>query len=361
MKRSYLLAICLAFSLNIFSQEYLNLTTNSTNKNKNISHTGTITLGSLFSSLNDPWRLGEGRFLELYKPNSNVSLRVGNNYGKFSIAISGADGAFFPTAKKGNIVLRKQTTDKVIFSLNTTSNDGKHSFVFGDDVNRNTLNIFNNGRIGIGTSTPQETLHVNGSIRGNIGTGALRVKSSTGYLDLGSRNTSWAHIYTDRPKIIFNKDVYTTSNAFSSYNNDLVLKTSGTERFRVKKSNGFVGIGTTSPDAKLTVKGQIHCEEVLVDLEVPADYVFEKYYTGTSILKEDYTMPTLEEVEVYTKENHHLPNVPSAKIIQAEGLELKKMTNLLLQKIEELTLYTIEQEKRIKALEAKLHTSKKKK
>lgn len=126
-------------------------------------------------------------------------------------------------------------------------------------------------------------------------------------------------------------------------------------------SLGNVGIGTVNPDSKLTVKGDIHCEEVLVDLEVPADYVFQKYYTGSSSLKEDYTMPTLEEIETFTKENHHLPNVPSAKKIQEGGLQLKEMTNLLLQKIEELTLYTIEQEKRIKALEAQVQATKKKK
>ncbi len=122
---------------------------------------------------------------------------------------------------------------------------------------------------------------------------------------------------------------------------------------------GSVGIGTTNPDSKLTVKGKVHCQEVLVNLEVPADYVFEKYYTGASNLKENYTMPTLQEVEAYTKENHHLPNVPSAKTIQEEGLQLKEMTNLLLQKIEELTLYTIEQEKRIKRLEAQQNSSNK--
>lgn len=108
-----------------------------------------------------------------------------------------------------------------------------------------------------------------------------------------------------------------------------------------------VGIGTISPDEKLTVKGKIHAEEVRVDLSVPADYVFEKYYTGKSELKADYVMPTLEEVETFTKANNHLPNIPSAKEIQEEGLHLKEMTNLLLQKIEELTLYTIEQQKQL--------------
>ncbi len=128
-------------------------------------------------------------------------------------------------------------------------------------------------------------------------------------------------------------------------------------RVMILKRNKRVGIGSNNPDEKLTVKGTIHCEEVKVDLSVPADYVFEKYYTGESALKRDYVMPTLEEVEAYTKENNHLPEMPSAQEIKDNGLQLKEMTNLLLQKVEELTLYTIEQEKRIKALEAKLATA----
>tara|TARA_R110000751_G_scaffold233903_2_gene334907 strand:+ start:100119 stop:101123 length:1005 start_codon:yes stop_codon:yes gene_type:complete len=122
--------------------------------------------------------------------------------------------------------------------------------------------------------------------------------------------------------------------------------------------NGKVGIGTSNPDEKLTVKGKIHAEEVKVDLNVPPDYVFEKFYTGESTLKSDYQMPTLQEIEDFTKLNFHLPNVPSAEEIQKDGLKLSKMTAILLQKIEELTLYTIEQEKRIKILETKLESNK---
>ena len=118
--------------------------------------------------------------------------------------------------------------------------------------------------------------------------------------------------------------------------------------------DGKIGVGSRNPDEKLTVKGKIHAEEVRVDLNVPADYVFQKYYTGASLLKDTYKMPTLEEVAAFTKKNHHLPEIPSAAQIQKEGLHLKQMTNLLLQKIEELTIYTIEQEKRINALESKL-------
>ncbi|SFN74538.1 hypothetical protein SAMN05421738_1363, partial [Algoriella xinjiangensis] len=46
------------------------------------------------------------------------------------------------------------------------------------------------------------------------------------------------------------------------------------------QDNGRVGIGTSNPDEKLTVKGKIHAEEIIVDLAVPADYVFQKYFTG---------------------------------------------------------------------------------
>lgn len=127
------------------------------------------------------------------------------------------------------------------------------------------------------------------------------------------------------------------------------------EQFMVIKApDGLVGIGTNNPDEKLTVKGKIHAEEVKVDLSVPADYVFEKYFTGNSYLKPDYEMLSLSEVESFVKENKHLPSIPSAKEIQENGLYLGSMNNLLLQKIEELTLYIIEQNKRIEELEAKV-------
>jgi hypothetical protein len=124
-------------------------------------------------------------------------------------------------------------------------------------------------------------------------------------------------------------------------------------RFSINQ-NGNVGIGTANPSSHLTVNGKILCEEVEVIQDVTPDYVFQKYYTGNSILKDDYKMLSLEEIEAFTKANHHLPNVPSSEDIKENGLQLKEMTNILLEKIEELTLYTIEQEKRIKALEAKL-------
>ena len=75
-----------------------------------------------------------------------------------------------------------------------------------------------------------------------------------------------------------------------------------------------------------------------------ADDVFEK----------DYPLMGLNEVESFISKNGHLPGVPSAKEVQKEGIGLSNATETLLKKVEELTLYTIEQNKRIAQLESKL-------
>ena len=131
--------------------------------------------------------------------------------------------------------------------------------------------------------------------------------------------------------------------------------TTGLSQSRVRgihEKNGKIGIGTKTPDELLTVKGKIHTQEVLVDLNgaVAPDYVFEAYLDGTSTLKPEYTLPTLNDIAQYIEENHHLPGVPSAEQMNAEGISLKKMNLLLLEKIEELTIYTIEQQKEIETL-----------
>lgn len=107
---------------------------------------------------------------------------------------------------------------------------------------------------------------------------------------------------------------------------------------------GKVGIGTTTPDYELTVKGKIHTEEVKVDLSVPApDYVF----------KPEYDLKPLEEVQDHIDTHGHLPNIPSALEMETYGVELGRMEMKLLEKIEELTLYTLQQEKMIRELKHK--------
>ncbi len=110
-----------------------------------------------------------------------------------------------------------------------------------------------------------------------------------------------------------------------------------------------IGIGTSNfvdgtNTYRLSVKGKIRAEEIKV-YNTWADYVF----------KADYKLPNLKDVETYIKENGHLPNVPSAEEVTEKGLELGEMSKIQQEKIEELTLYIIAQNKRIEALEQKIN------
>ncbi|WP_143054010.1 hypothetical protein [Parapedobacter koreensis] len=97
--------------------------------------------------------------------------------------------------------------------------------------------------------------------------------------------------------------------------------------------SGNVGIGTRNPQAKLAVNGNILAKEVKVktDITVP-DYVFDP----------EYELSPLAEVEAYVKEHRHLPEIPPARDIEKDGLDLAEMNLLLLKKVEELTLHIIQ-------------------
>ncbi|MBN2776334.1 MAG: hypothetical protein JXR36_01750, partial [Bacteroidales bacterium] len=105
----------------------------------------------------------------------------------------------------------------------------------------------------------------------------------------------------------------------------------------------FGGIVKVGDKMKITQNGKIWAQEVKVALNDPyPDYVF----------KPDYDLISLEELEAFIKNNGHLPNVPSETIVlQNEGFELGAFCLILLEKIEELSLHAIQQEKRIRELE----------
>ena len=101
---------------------------------------------------------------------------------------------------------------------------------------------------------------------------------------------------------------------------------------------------TAFPDYKLYVQGGILATEVRVSSSSNwPDYVFSK----------DHQLTPLDEVEKYINENGHLSNTPSASTIKEQGINVSEMIRIQQEKIEELTLYIIEQNKRIKALESK--------
>jgi hypothetical protein len=108
--------------------------------------------------------------------------------------------------------------------------------------------------------------------------------------------------------------------------------------------NGNVGIGIF-PQYKLHVNGTVKATTYLADVNPHwPDYVFDS----------TYNLPALFDIEKYIHQNHHLPEVPSAEKVKKEGINLGDNQAVLLRKIEELTLYAIEQQKMIQELQAKM-------
>ncbi|RQO69380.1 hypothetical protein DBR43_14940 [Pedobacter sp. KBW06] len=112
----------------------------------------------------------------------------------------------------------------------------------------------------------------------------------------------------------------------------------------ISNEQGFYGIGTTSPTEMLSVKGKIRAQEIKVEGGIWPDYVFKK----------DYPLMTLTQIDSFIKLNNHLPNMPAAKEVEKNGLDLGEMNRKLLQKIEELTLHLIEKDKQIQKLEKRM-------
>lgn len=104
--------------------------------------------------------------------------------------------------------------------------------------------------------------------------------------------------------------------------------------------SGNVAIGTSTVPTgyKLAVDGHIRTREIRVDQDTWPDYVFN----------EDYELLSLEKIKAYIDEHGHLPNIPSASEVEQNGVEVGKMNRLLLEKIEELTLYLFYQDDAIK-------------
>jgi len=187
-----------------------------------------------------------------------------------------------------------------------------------------------NGNVGIGSTNPQVPLVISKNIS-ILGKAGIKIEN-TGVFPwfIGMNHDD----YDNNVFVITDNDQMNSGNPFFALN-----------------TNGTIGIGTLEVDDnyKLNVNGYILAEEVKIVENVPSsDFVFDDAYE---------VMP-IDRLEVYVKTNRHLPDVPSAEEFKEHGYEVGEMDDLLLRKIEELTLYLIAQQKEIDTLKARLDNPK---
>jgi hypothetical protein len=237
------------------------------------------------------------------------------------------------------------------------------------------------GNVGIGTTNPQTPLHVSSSSAndytvvpvGTLESNGFTVLYNNAYTNTGFVGPIWrtqrARGTGAAPAVVSSGDALGrwSSTGFdgSSFQEGALIsmnvgsRTSGMPgniqfwttpdtstdlAFRmIIDQNGNVGIGTSSPQHALHVAGTIGAEEVIVSA-TGADYVFQP----------DYRLSPLTEVASYIEQNHHLPGIPSAQEVQAQGVNLGDMQTKLLAKIEELTLHMIDLEQQNRELKDRI-------
>ncbi|WP_299464211.1 hypothetical protein [uncultured Microscilla sp.] len=202
--------------------------------------------------------------------------------------------------------------------------------------------LTNDGKLGIGTSSPAGKLHVNGNIRTQNGTdwSVFQTNENSKYSEIRFGDDS-----DDRFRIYFDHNTDPDREVASFL------------------ANGNVGIGINAPQAKLHVNGaskftgkltgtsadfsgHLKANQIILNIGSFPDYVFAPQYT---------LMP-LEQLEAYIQKHHHLPKVPAATQIIKEGMDVGQINVLLMEKVEELTLHTIAQHKQIKTQQQQIDT-----
>lgn len=188
--------------------------------------------------------------------------------------------------------------------------------------NSDKMKLSNAGNFGIGTISPSYPIHVKSTGAG----GHLAIETNSA----GEGDIQWFQGETINDNQRASLQLNATNGDFEAWVHD----TQWVKWLRVSRSTSNVGIGIEPGSVKLAVGGTIASEEVKVEINPGQgpDYVFE----------ESYQLRSLEETKQFISENKHLPEIPSAREMEQDGILLADMNMRLLKKIEELTLHQIE-------------------
>ncbi|MHA3044746.1 hypothetical protein JSO61_005335 [Riemerella anatipestifer] len=339
-----------------------------------------------------------------------IATKVTNNYGLFIGDViagtrpysiyTGAGAVRFGDLKgTGNRVVLadaegKLTTGSVSSGdLGLWTNDTANSAIkiknLSDGINErlegNNIFINDKGYVGVGTKSPERKLHLVGndnalgeillqSASNRIASPGVLSRKLRGTIENPEAVMENDHLITlgggayDGGKYNYNRGVIFVNASENwtdvAHGTNITFLTTlngsdtRSEAMRIE-NNGNVGIGTITPTEKLEVAGKVKASAFMGTngATLFPDYVFQKYYTGTSSLKADYSFKTLSQVENFVKANGHLPGYQSAEAIKKQGyidLMATQLTNV--EKIEELYLHSIEQDKALKAKDARIES-----
>ncbi|BAY24883.1 hypothetical protein NIES2100_46810 [Calothrix sp. NIES-2100] len=237
----------------------------------------TVKTGLIGSDENTDLSLQTGDATQIKVSHENGNVGIGVDKPEEKLHLNGAirgdqSGALRISSSTGYVDVGSQNTD---FSNFVTDRPGYHfdkgitlkTGVINSDSDTNLslqtagttqITVSNkNGNVGIGIDIPQEKLHLNGAIRGNQ-SGALRISSGTGYVDVGSQNADFSNFVTDRPGYHFDKGITLKTGVISSdANSNLSLQTAGITQVTLLQTSGNVGIGIDTPQEKLHVAGTV--------------------------------------------------------------------------------------------------------
>lgn len=262
---------------------------------------------------------------------TSSQMFVGGTTGTAKLNISAGDGETVSILGTAPYIKLKDDANSDVFvqasgnnlRMGTLSGNSAGKMVFRfNGTDRSAMDV--NGKFGLGTTSPSALLHLKGTDE------VMRVEGTSPFFQFYNGAIAKSFIWSTGNDI---KIGTSTGNSTGR----VILGTAGGGDQLYIAANGTVGIGTSDTKGyKLGVDGSIVCEELKVKLSQNwPDYVFA----------DEYELPALSEVENSIQRNKHLPGIPSAKEIHENGINVGEMQKLLMQKIEELTLYVIDLQK----------------